>query len=210
MSSSRTKRIFLDVNKLLNDYYVVHSYFEYRGLQIDSELNRYYLHGFLLPRTAPYNSGSYEIRISFPDKYPWDCPSIELLTYLWHPLFHPSLAYIPFLSFVWSPSYPIHILIECVVDMIDRGTSWDVACIYNYEFKDLFFKDKIQCEKKICETIEKYACPRLNQSSISLKFLMRKTIHAKLHFQIDRINQLPISNCLKRYLTTPISIQNLT
>ena len=71
MSPARTKRIFLDVNQLLSNY-AVQSYFEYRGLQIDSELNRYYLHGFLLPRTAPYNSGSYEIRICFPEQYPWD------------------------------------------------------------------------------------------------------------------------------------------
>ncbi|CAF3867932.1 unnamed protein product [Adineta steineri] len=164
----------------------VTSYFYYDGFKKDENDENIIIHGYLLPRTEPYKRGSYKVRITLCQKYPFKRPKMELLTIIYHPsvrINNQELLYCyGCCERLWMPYET-----KCY-------------CILNGEAMRLFGQDRSAYEAKALEMVMKYSCSRPNSPIFSLKSAVKQIICKKLNFDQKRMNQLPISNRLKKYL----------
>ncbi|CAF3058095.1 unnamed protein product [Rotaria sp. Silwood2] len=179
----------------------VQSYFQYENSGNDEELKQFCIFGYLLPRTEPYKYGSYKVRIIVSSEFPFKTPSVQLLTYIYHPAVNDDVSKPYFCTACdcseWMPSFRISRLIKYFVNVIDQPEANKTYCLMNAKAKELFDQNRAEYIEKALAMVQKYSCPRPNQSTISLKFAAKQMIRKELHFDLKKFSQLPEQGFLR-------------
>jgi ubiquitin-protein ligase len=152
--------------KILTEDANVRSYFHYESSGQDERSNRFCIYGRILPRSEPYNRGSYRVRIVLSSAFPFALPELELLTYIYHPAINKNNSKLTFCSacctFQWEAAFRIRDFIKQYVDMIDRRDIVYTACTYNYEARELYNRNYVAYENKVLAMVQEYSIPRQN------------------------------------------------
>lgn len=203
------KQVLTDIKRLATDPYI-QSYFHYESSGEEDEPYIFRLDGYLLPRTNPYKHGSIKVCIRFYPDHPFKTPEVQLLTYIYHPAVNNNVSRPVFCRECCClrslTIYTISALLNHLVCIIDNPDFLPVPCKWNSEARYLYNSNKVEYERKVLATMKKYACPRPNQSIISLKFTAKQIIRRQLEFNSTKINQLPLSSNLKQYLNSPLAL----
>lgn len=138
-------------------------YFRYAKHEISSGI--FCIYGYLLPQKEPYNCGSYEVCIKLPDYFPFDTPTLELLTYIYHPAVQNDVVNPQFCCNCCQCSLggsDLHIrdVIKYYVDIIDRPDLYYKRCDFNQDASRLYFQDKTNFEEEARRMVVRYAVPR--------------------------------------------------
>ena len=157
------KRVFIEIKKLTEDV-DNRSCFRYEKLEHDEIRKTFCIYGFILPREEPYKRGSYQVRISLPPEYPFKGPTLDLLTYIYHPTVEddesmPRLCPCCF-EFQHTPRSSIIEFIEHYVNGIDKPDLLAQACQYNPEARMLYDTNKEEYNRKALAMVQKHAHPR--------------------------------------------------
>jgi len=172
-----SKRILKELLSLTSDDYV-RSFFTYEGCEQIENSNEFVIHGYLLPRYAPYKNGAYKIRIRIPENYPFTAPDIQLLTYIYHPAVSNDRSNPSFCKECccngWSSVMPLHHIIERLVLRIDQPELIDDYCVMNQQAKLDFDRNRSVFNENASKMIRKYA-------TISVTLLNSPIKRQKLH-----------------------------
>lgn len=103
------------------------------------------------PPETPYSGSIYKLRVTVPDGYPMDAPSVKFIT----PLFHPNisedgdicLSLLNSMYSEWSPAYTFHKMLLSVIVLLSRP-SLDEAP-YNVEAAQLYESDRAGFHDKV-------------------------------------------------------------
>ncbi|CAF2121494.1 unnamed protein product [Rotaria magnacalcarata] len=208
VNTRSSKRILAEIKHLKEDP-DVQSYFQYENSGNDERSGRFCLYGYILPRAKPYKYGSFKINIILSPCFPFEIPEIQLLTYMYHPAATANVS-TPYISKVctccweFKPTDRISVLIKLFVNMIDDPETFSKTyCNFNQEALSMYFRSRDEYEEHAMAMVIKYAYPRVHPSMISLKFAAKTIIRKQLNFDVEKIYQLPLPNCLKQYIDKP-------
>lgn len=203
------KQVLTDIKRLTTDPYM-QSYFHYESSGDEEKPYIFRLDGYLLPRTKPYKHGSVKVCIRFYPDHPFKTPDVQLLTYIYHPAVNNNVLRPVFCRECCCLKslaiYTLNAFIHHLVCIIDDPDLLPVPCKWNSEARYLYNFNKGEYERKVSIMIEKYACPRPTQSTISLRFACKQLIRRQLHFNSTKVDQLPLSLNLKQYLHIPLAL----
>jgi hypothetical protein len=90
-----------------------------------------------------------------------------------------------------------------VVHIIDGTDPKNSFRGQNYQAEAHLKRNGDEYWKTVMNMIEKYAYRRTTKSTTSLKFATKRLIRSQLRFDSTKINQLPISKTLNKYLHLP-------
>lgn len=79
------------------------------------------------PDASPYEGGIFEIRITFPDVYPWKPPRLYFLTPIYHPNVSLSTGFacISILKDGWTPALSVNSVLLSVLSMLSDANPQD-------------------------------------------------------------------------------------
>ncbi|CAF3698331.1 unnamed protein product [Rotaria sp. Silwood1] len=133
---------------------------------------------------------------------------MRLLTHIYHPAVNNDCSTPIYCSRCcnqqWSPSITISKMIELLVNVIDHPEDTVTYCVMDPKAKQLYDQNRTEYEAKALTMVKKFSCSRPNPSIISLKLAAKRMICKQVYFDSIKINQLPLSNSLKRYLDASI------
>jgi len=116
--------------------------------------------GRILPKSAPYSQGSYQVEIKIPTDFPFKPPEVKFLTQIYHPnVDKEGKICVDLLNTAeaWKPTTPIVDIVNAVIKIIDDPK---IDHALNADIAQQYQTNRTQFNKTATEYVNKHALPR--------------------------------------------------
>lgn len=109
------------------------------------------------PPNSPFFEGIFDLKINFPQNYPFKSPNVVFLTKIFHPnISSKGFLCLKILDEDWSPSMDLQRILQSVIYLLANPNANDIM---NSEVIEIYNVDRVLFENIARDWVHKYATP---------------------------------------------------